>query len=327
VVDNFNEASRAATGRYLSFIGDDDFVSSEIVNVARWALTQRVDALKFNFPALYYWPDFRQRTQGDALAASLRIGAFDGSIVKHDAKKALFEALNNFGGGVMEMPRAYAGMVSADLVKTIQQKHGLLFGGVSPDIYSATLISLEAQNCVKISFPVIVPGASGASTSGQSAHGRHVGSLRDNEHIGAFRDLEWDVRIPEFYSVPTVWSYSLLKAVEAAKLPGSKVNFARLYAKCLLYQRTHHRHTLRTLKSIAPAHGWTSLLIGVLSGFLHEAFWITRKVWERVWIKFKPVSAGHVQTQLPNTAVASAAFEKYMAEQCLTVQYPSTLSM
>jgi hypothetical protein len=327
VVDNFNEASRAATGRYLSFIGDDDFVSSEIVNVARWALTQRVDALKFDFPALYYWPDFRHRTQGDALAASLRIGAFDGAIAKHDAKKALFEALNNFGGGVMEMPRAYAGMVSSDLVKAIQQKHGLLFGGVSPDIYSATLISLEAQNCVKISFPIIVPGASGASTSGQSAHGTHVGGLRDNEHIGAFRDLRWDVRIPEFYSVPTVWSYSLLKAVEAARVPGIKVNFARLYAKCLLYQRAHHDQTVRTLRYIAPAHGWSSLLTGLLNGFIHEAFWIARKVWKRVWIKLKPVAAGHIRTQLPNTAVASAAFEKYMAEQRCKVKYPSALPM
>ena len=37
VVDNFNAALEAADGEYLAFIGDDDIVTSKILDVANWA--------------------------------------------------------------------------------------------------------------------------------------------------------------------------------------------------------------------------------------------------------------------------------------------------
>ncbi|MFX7977155.1 hypothetical protein ABTK65_20135, partial [Acinetobacter baumannii] len=87
-------------------------------------------------------------------------------------------------------------------VERIVARHGELFGGVSPDIYSAALISLESQKSYQVDFPIVIPGACAGSTSGKSAQGRHVGGLRDNAHIGAFKNLVWDARVPEYYSVP-----------------------------------------------------------------------------------------------------------------------------
>src|SRR3546814_1908638 len=81
------------------------------------------------------------------------------------------------------MPRAYCGLISLTLIKRILADHDALFGGVSPDIYSAALISAHSVNALDIDFPAVIPGASGASTAGQSAAGRHVGALRDNDHI------------------------------------------------------------------------------------------------------------------------------------------------
>ena len=49
VVDNFNEALSAATGDYLVFIGDDDFVSSKIFDVAKWALNVNASAPGFPY--------------------------------------------------------------------------------------------------------------------------------------------------------------------------------------------------------------------------------------------------------------------------------------
>jgi glycosyltransferase involved in cell wall biosynthesis len=322
VVDNFNAALAAATGKYLTFIGDDDFVSEQIVTVAKWAEVHQIDAIKFSFPALYFWPDFRHKTQDDAIAGTLRTTPFSGKVAPHDAKAAALEALINFGGGVMEMPRAYAGLVAMDLVKRIQDKHGPLFGGVSPDIYSAFLISQEARNCVYIDYPVIVPGASGASTAGQSAKGKHVGALRDNAHIRPFRDLVWDERIPEFYSVPTVWSYSLLKAVEKHGALTEPINFVRLYLKCLIFHRPFLHITLQAATTYRRQNAWGPVLRSALTATFSEAAWIAKKIVRRLLRKIKKNQDQQVLLNLDDTMTASVAFQINMSRHAIQMELP-----
>ncbi len=317
VVDNFNEALRAASGEYLLFIGDDDFVSSNVVDVAKWAKQECVDAIKFTFPVLYYWPDFEHRTQGDSIAGTLRISPFNGAIEKHDARYALRAALENFGGGVMDMPRAYAGMVSAGLVRSVQGKYGDFFGGVSPDIYSAALISLEVRNCVKMDFPVVIPGASGASTAGQSAKGKHVGGLRDNPHIGAFKELVWDERIPEFYSVPTVWSYSLLKAAERAGVPDHEISFSRLYVKCMVYHPDYRSLVLSSFKQYAKSMPLVWLAKKMLFSSLHELAWVLGKL----KTKFVSPKAEVLFANLPDSQQAGAVFERWMKSNPVNIRF------
>ena len=319
VVENFIEAMSVATGDYLIFIGDDDLVSRSVVDVANWASREQVDSVKFTFPALYFWPDFEHKKLGDAYAGTLHIAPFTGAIQKHDAKAALLEAIHNFGGGVLEMPRAYAGMVSRRLAEKISVRYSGLFGGVSPDIYSAALISLESECCVKIDFPVIVPGASGASTAGQSANGKHVGGLRDNAHIGAFKDLKWDKRIPEFYSVPTVWSYSLLKALEVAPIDINKVNFPRLYTKCFIYQRPFRRLTWASLRHYAESRSWSVAAMGIFASCMAESVWVARKLFERAKGRYIK-SVVIIETKLIDTKTASEFLETYLADAGVTLQ-------
>lgn len=315
VVDNFNTALAAATGRYLTFIGDDDFVSAQIVTVAHWAEANQIDAIKFSFPTLYFWPDFRHKTQDDAIAGTLRTGPFSGKIAPHDAKAAALEALANFGGGVMEMPRAYAGLISMELVNRINEKYGALFGGVSPDIYSAFLISQESKKCVYIDYPVIIPGSSGASTAGQSANGKHVGALRDNAHIRPFNDLKWDQRIPEFYSVPTVWSYSLLRAVEKHGSLVSRINFARLYLKCLIFHRLFIEETYCSITNYRQQTNLDQLFRSVAEATLSEGAWIAKKVLQRMLQTIKRDLNEEVVSNLDDTMTASTAFQASMGKQ------------
>jgi len=322
VVDNFNTALAAATGKFLTFIGDDDFVTEQIVTVAKWAEAQQVDAIKFSFPSVYYWPDFRHKTQADAFAGTLRTSPFNGKATPHDAKAAAFQALANFGGGVMEMPRAYAGLLSIDLVNRTQEKYGPLFGGVSPDIYSAFLISQESQKCVYIDYPVIIPGSSGASTAGQSAMGKHVGPLRDNAHIRPFRDLVWDERIPAFYSVPTVWSYSLLKAVEKHGALTEQINFVRLYLKCLIFHKGFLQETLQATTTYRRQTTLETILRSAFTATYSESSWIANKVAERLMQKIKRNQAQQVLPNLEDTSVASAALQMTMRRHPTQLKLP-----
>jgi len=322
VVENFNTSLTAATGKYLSFIGDDDFVSEQIVTVAKWAEANQVDAIKFSFPTLYFWPDFRHMTQEDAIAGTLRTSPFSGKVAPHDAKAAALQALANLGGGVMEMPRAYAGLISMELVERIQEKFGALFGGVSPDIYSAFLISQESRKCVYIDYPVIIPGASGASTAGQSAKGEHIGALRDNAHIRPFRDLIWDKRVPEFYSVPTVWSYSLLKAVEKHGRLTDQINFVRLYLKCLIFHKAFMQETLKATTIFRRQTSLNSVLLLALTAIFSETFWIAKKVWKRLMEKIKMDQGQQVLTNLDDTMAASAALHVTMRRHVIQLELP-----
>jgi glycosyltransferase involved in cell wall biosynthesis len=312
VVENFNYALNEATGDYLAFIGDDDFISSRIMDVAKWALVHDIDAIKFTFPALFYWNDFVSSTRWKALANTISISSFTGKVKRHDAKQALTYALDNFGGGVYDMPRAYAGMLSRKLAEKICSKYGALFGGVSPDIYSAALISVNAEDCVLIDFPVIVPGASGASTSGQSANGKHVGGLRDNAHIGAFKNLVWDDRIPEFYGVETVWSYSLLKAAEKVPSLLSAVNFPKLYVKCLIFHSQYSSYIKAAVRVRAKEVGWSQLFIDIMLAATSELFRISSKVRTK-FFPSKSVESFVLDGEIPDTFQAYLMLENYLA--------------
>ena len=315
VVENFNIACQAADGEYLVFIGDDDFVSSEILSLAEWAKANAVDSLKLNFPALYYWPDFRHASRGDVYAGTLHISPFSGKIKSHSAKKAFWHSLANFGGGVLEMPRAYAGMLSSSLANAIVNKYGMLFGGVSPDIYSSAIISIEARNCMTVDFPIVVPGASGESTTGQSASGGHYGELRENPHISAFRDLVWDKRIPEFYSVPTVWSFSLLKATELISQVhpdlNTTPNFARLILKCLIYHPSQASRTFASLRIIFDNYGMLKVCGKIIQAAFSEFSWGCSRIKNRVIARYIKNNVD-VYHNLNSTFDARKALEQYI---------------
>lgn len=270
VVENFNVGLEAATGDFLVFIGDDDLVSPQIIDVALWARREGVEAVTFSFPLLYYWPSFVSKTRWKADSSTLVISSYDGRVHEVDTLSELSFALCRLGAGVLDMPRAYAGMVSRGLVDRIVDRHGALFGGVSPDIYSAALISLEARRACRLDFPIIIPGASGGSTSGHSARGKHVGGLRDNTHIGAFKNLVWDPRVPEYYSVPTVWGFSLLKAIEDQAEWLQRADFAHLYLKCLITDPEYKALVWRCFKEHSRRVGWLHAWSGAVAALYNE---------------------------------------------------------
>ena len=324
VVDNFNVGLEGASGDYLCFIGDDDLVTGDAPRLARWARDQGVDALYLTFPASYYWPDFGHRLRGDFYAGTVRVGAFSGEIRPHDPLRARSVSARQLGVGVLDMPRAYAGMISRDLARRIIDKHGALFGGVSPDIYSAALIAGECRSCVRVDFPIVVPGNSGASTAGQSARGEHLGKLRDNPHIGAFKNLVWDARIPEFYSVPTVWSFSL---VEALKKSDSEhlAHFGRLYAKCLIFHRAYRDHTLRAIRCHAGRVGWPRLAASLAGGALAESAWVVGKLSSMLRVTLSGRADASMQG-VANTMAARERLEHVLETSPATARFRAALA-
>lgn len=246
VVSNFNRAAEAATGRWMMFLGDDDCIGPRIMDVVRWADRNNVDTVVSygnQFHAIYYWPGVKSRYFGEGYAARLNINAFSGRARPLDALKEVQSALSNFGAGLGWMARAYHGLVHRSVFETIQERHGAMFGGVSPDIYSGTLISMLSTKPAIVEWPFVLPGASPKSMAGHGAARTDRAELWTHPHTAPFKGLQWDPLIPEFYSPTVVWSFSFKQAVDVLGDKRLQPNLALLYARSFLYDWDYRNAT------------------------------------------------------------------------------------
>lgn len=280
VVDNFNEAIRHVSGQFVTCIGDDDIVTSAVLDVANYALKHDIESVTFSFALTYWWPDFVHRRRGTIDAGTVGAAAFTGAVKVLDPQLELKRAAAKLGTGPQNMPRIYAGLVRRSLLDRIREKYRSLFGGVSPDVYSSTLLAQECRSLIHVDYPVIVPGLSGGSTSGTSSNGTHLGKLRENSHIAPFRNLVWDARVPEYYSVPTVWSFSMLKALEQIDKV-ELANFFNLYLKCILYTRGYGDDIRPSLNAYLRRRN-IGVVVDLMKSARAEVGYIFGAVWRRL---------------------------------------------
>ena len=282
VVRNFEFALNFASGDYLIYVGDDDCVGPEVEKIAYWAKKNQIDAISCPFCATYGWPNYKSQYFGSKFSAKLAVRKYTGNPIEIKSSYVLNQALDQLGLGPLGMPRLYHGMVSKELICKIKNKYGHVFGGVSPDVYNAALITYESKKIYHLDFPFILIGASGESTAGAGATGTHKGKLRENSHIGAFKNLEWHNMIPEFYSPETVWAYSLVKAVELINDSKLQPNFARLYLRCFLFHKDYHVETSKCfklwIKKIGNIKAAWHMFRAICSEFLYQ--------FKRVWRRF-----------------------------------------
>jgi hypothetical protein len=310
VVDNFERALRECTGDYIMFIGDDDAIGPQVEQIAYWAKEQGIDAVtsyRSAFLANYFWPGIVSKYFGDEYSASLFVNRCTGAVESTDPMEALRTVATRLGGGLGSLPRAYHGLVSRDLIWSIKQRYGRLFGGVSPDIFSATLIAASCRKAVHLDFPFVIPGASPKSTAGLGAERKDRGNLRSNDHISRFGEsLAWDSRIPSFYSPHTVWAYSLCKALDELNIADLKPGFTRLYACCLLYYPAHWRTTLEALLNHSREAGHIRVALFLSRDLALE---ITAQS-QRVFNKIRRLVGRKSQIQFGGLPTISAAYHK-----------------
>ena len=286
VVQNFEHAVGLATGDWVMCIGDDDAIGPNLSNVVEWAEDNGIEAVVSYgdpFAALYCWPGVQSKYYGDGYSSKLFIWPFSGKATLIDGVNELRRVSSRFGGNLGALPRIYHGLVSRALIQRIIKRHGHVFGGVSPDIFSATLISANSKRSAFVDFPFVIPGSSPKSTAGQGAERSDRAQLRETEHIARFGDdLQWDSRIPEFYSPQTVWAYSLLKALEELPELGIKPSYGRLYARCLLYCRTYTAITWKTINGTAICSSKLRLFTSIAKGITAEVSELVERVARRI---------------------------------------------
>lgn len=319
VVSHFEFALGHASGRFIMFLGDDDCIGPGLERIAGWADANGVDAVLSygtSFIANYFWPGVRSRFYGGGYASRLFVHPFTGEARRIDPIAALSETLRDFGRGLGEMPRVYHGLVSRALIDKVRERHGSLFGGVTPDMYSATLLSEQAENAWRVDYPFCLPGGSPSSTAGTGAARSDMTSLAEHPHTAAFSGLKWDPLIPDFYAPYIVWAYSMKKAVDRLGRPDLQPNLPRIYALSLLRNREQRGRVLRSFK--AAGVGW--LAIGREMG--RELAFQARRYGARL---LSPGAGGHAERfgDFPDIAAAYDRLERHIVDRGIALRLPS----
>ena len=213
-VDNYNIAAENATGEYFCAIGDDDSILPEIVNCAVWMRDNNIDAVLPSKALSYHWTS----CINGHYDAFLWIGGFNGEGAFHNPIHGLISLLKQGGQDYLSlpMPGTYHGLVKMSRMYEVKKKTGKFYGGLSPDIYSATCLSLlPNMRFVRIDYPITLPGVCPQSGSALSVAGKHIGNLEDAPHFdGLLEPYSWDVLVPKIYSVQTIWCETMIHAIK-----------------------------------------------------------------------------------------------------------------
>ncbi|MCL1141560.1 glycosyltransferase family A protein [Shewanella gaetbuli] len=234
-VDNFEEAISHATGEYITVIGDDDIINPEIINVLSVFSKFNIDSIVPSTNLFFLWPESgvtNKVTSGNEFF-TFSVKPFSGQLKYVNSRVELQKLLSNGGVDYLSynIPRLYHGIVKKSLLDKIKSKYGRLFEGLTPDIYIACLIAAESETCIRLDYPLTIPGACKSSGSVASDTGAHTGELSQAPHFNYRGTYSWNNLVPKFYSVPTIWSDSAFAAAQKTQLE-CYINNKLLFAKC-----------------------------------------------------------------------------------------------
>ncbi|QWD04229.1 glycosyltransferase family 2 protein [Polynucleobacter paneuropaeus] len=318
VIENFSRGLELATGDYLIFMGDDDLIGPCFEETIRWVKENRIDLLLPNFKGgalQYFWPGVSS-ARWKGIAGSIFFSKYTGGIENFNPEKTSAQALKRLGSGPLGMPRIYLGLVSKEAVKKAQEKYGALFGGISPDVYSSTLLSSLNLKASWIDYPFVIPGVSSLSTSAARAERTDVGEFKNaggiiaDDHLKGFSNLLWDERVPDFYSPYTVWACSHIAALKKIGKTVPISSLAHLYATCLIFAPRHFKSVYGVIKNQGSFTNFMSYS-GLIS--LMILCVISRYLLQKVKLIKNPRPGG-AQFQLTNLPDSISAYKAIEAE-------------
>jgi glycosyltransferase involved in cell wall biosynthesis len=323
--DNFEKGIGLASGRYITMIGDDDSTSSKIWQIPKWMEENDVVAVLPEF-AVYYWPDITFKYYGDRFASTLTIPKYSGAIVEKNAKDELLRCLKYGCTDLLELPRLYYGIIKKEILEAVKVKAGRYIPGPSPDIANAVSVAFFTSKYIKTDIPVFIAGNSSKSAAGMGANKKHIGSIEGVGWLPKDTASKWSTMIPKFWSGPTIWAESSIKALQAVE--GSdlldKFNGSYLHARCLVF----HLEYWRLIKDSFIRYVRESKTSKASATFFLVVYYV--KTWFirfTVLLKKLPLllgasndSTGIVHSQIPNVEEAMKILDEKLDIDCFLKQ-------
>lgn len=235
-VENFENAMNHVSGEYVTMIGDDDGLSSLLLLVVNLMKKNRNEALVAPF-VTYYWPDVVSKSLINNFSGKLFLKKYNYKFKDINVKNEIIKSLRLGGGSLCNLPRMYYGIIRRDVLEKVKDKSGFFFPGPSPDMANAFSSATVISSLLLFDAPLFIAGNSPKSAAGLGLSGKHVGDIEGNPMLPIDCHLRWSKLVPRFWSGPTIWAESLLKAAELmGEIKYIKAfNYPRLYANCLTF--------------------------------------------------------------------------------------------
>tara|TARA_B110000211_G_C14093037_1_gene560510 strand:- start:8623 stop:9807 length:1185 start_codon:yes stop_codon:yes gene_type:complete len=237
VIDNFELAINNSSGKVITMIGDDDGILEQTVLVAKWMLKNDIEAV-LPKRGEYTWPDLIGSFNSDYYNSKLRIEkVFTCEPKRVDVKEELSKVLKAGGCTLAELPRLYYGLITKDTLDKVKSAAGRYFPGPSPDMANAASAAIAVDKFIKLDFPLFISGSCTNSGSGMGVQRRHEGEIDKLPHLPKNCKQDWECTLPLFWSGPTVWAESLIKALKGMNSLNelTEFNYSYLFARCLVF--------------------------------------------------------------------------------------------
>ncbi len=225
---NCDKAILHSTGEFVSFIGDDDFVTRNFMPCVEWMKTNNVDCV-FPRRIMYYWPDYCEKEDEKA---AVHFESFSNQIVYFDTTKVLSDLFESGCLGIGDIPMIYHGIVKRSVLEKIWDNCGTLFPGASPDISSGICLCMVLDNYASFKFPIIIAGNSRTGGGGQRVIKHHaVTDFSKLTFLPKDTEKKWCKRIPKIWSNVTIWCESVVETLNVWNRQDlvEKIDFEKFY--------------------------------------------------------------------------------------------------
>lgn len=270
---NSQLAIEKAKGEYVTFIGDDDGITEECIDICKFMAINDIDSANCNI-AIYDWPDLYKKYWGYSSSGEVRYAEYSNKIEDVDPSDELIKILSGGAQVVKKGARLYQGIIKRSALDKMRDSCGTYFPGPVPDMSSAVGIVSYINKHIYVDYPLIIAGSSGKSTAGLGAQKKHQAEIKDVSHLPKSTANDWAKEIPFFWSGATIWAQG---AIQALRTTGREdlimyYNFNRLYALCLIYDNEFRIRTIKHLFKSLYKNRVT--IIGV--GYQVYKIWTTR---------------------------------------------------
>ncbi|OYU73960.1 MAG: hypothetical protein CFE32_19340, partial [Alphaproteobacteria bacterium PA3] len=247
---NCDLAMARARGTYVCMLGDDDglLLDESLIMLAEMA-RKRIDAI-VTAASYYAWPTVRHKTWGQ-IGGKLFTSDMTGLARDLDATAERNKVLQTGGAlGLFQLPRVYHAFVRRDVLQRLADEAKTYFPGPSPDMANAIGLTRFIERYQYIDYPFIVMGHSQGSGGGMGSEKKHQGDLASQAHLPSYTVGTWDPAIPLYWSGPTIYAQSVYHAIgQLFDRQRNPLNYAYLYATCLVYARHLWRKTFLAIRN------------------------------------------------------------------------------
>lgn len=211
VSENSDLAVLHSSGDFVCFIGDDDGVTSHILDCVKWMSANKIEVL---VPSIvgYRWPDYFNGLSGN-IAGTCSYKFFTKKVRYKDSQKTLTDIMERGFINRGELPLLYHGIARRDILNKIYQVGNTFFPGSSPDIANGVALSLITKKFVVLDFPIIISGASAHHGGGVKKMKNRAAPIENLPFLPKNAKERWEKNIPKVWAGETVWPESAIKAL------------------------------------------------------------------------------------------------------------------